>query len=421
MKRIIAALTVILLALPLSAQRGDNPDSWEVQVNTMDEGKRLMITEMVEKMQAAGGAERGLVLDMLKASGYGLVTTAIEIVAGEVVNLAKYRSNQKKQWMQMIEKECNYTDSLSSIQGLKDFYSETSRYGALDPSNMNFDGITIRGVKDGHEMLYLSCRIDTTRLEELFQHSKFHLMLDTLSFNPYECHLPNLSANGIRLRGDSDSGRDNSFSFDERSNLHVGIDLTLTSSWINEAVMVQRDVELGQFKLEMEIPAGVQVFTYSRAAIDENRRRMAADPTLKLDTRYLQMEGECFVVPRSFMPVSGTERMWGTGEYNMKVKFRESCRFLQDASRNEKLKYWHEDYKRLRKMQKKGSAFNDYFRTLWSQNGDKIVKTVVKQGLTTGASAAGLTGPSSARKTGGDSGTPSGTAGTPPANKKGDK
>ena len=101
---------------------------------------------MVEKMQAAGGAERGLVLDMLKASGYGLVTTAIEIVAGEVVNLAKYRSNQKKQWMQMIEKECNYTDSLSSIQGLKDFYSETSRYGALDPSNMNFDGITIQAL-----------------------------------------------------------------------------------------------------------------------------------------------------------------------------------------------------------------------------------------------------------------------------------
>ena len=102
MKKSITFLFLVLLSIQLSAQKGERPDSWEVQVNTMDDGKRLRITEMVEKMQAAGGAERGIVTDMLKASGYGLVTTAIEIVAGEVVNLAKYRSNQKKQWMQMI-------------------------------------------------------------------------------------------------------------------------------------------------------------------------------------------------------------------------------------------------------------------------------------------------------------------------------
>ena len=33
----------------------------------------------------------------------------------------------------------------------------------------------------------------------------------------------------------------------------------------------------------------------------------------------IDMTGDCFVVPRSFMPVSATTPSYGTGEYSIKV------------------------------------------------------------------------------------------------------
>lgn len=373
-------------------------DNIEVSINSMNPDKRRRITEIVEQMQSRGGATRGVATDILKAAGFSGISTTIDIVTNEIIRLARIRKVQKQRWMKMIENECNYTDSLSSVKGLRDFYSETSRYGALDPSNINFDGISLRGVRNGHEILYIACHIDTTRLDHLFQHSKFYLVLDTMAFNPYECHLPNLSANNIKLAKASASERDNSFSFDERTDLNVGMELTMLSSWINEAVMVQQDVQLGTFRLNVRIPDTVQVYTYSRERIERNREKMRGNRDLQLDTTYVQIEGDCFVVPRSYMPVSGGERMWGTGEYKINVKFRESCRFSQDATRNEKLKHWHKDYRRLRKMQREGSEFTEYFRTLWSQNGDVLTKTMLKQGITTGMSAAGVGAGSEAEK-----------------------
>ena len=132
--------------------------------------------------------------------------------------------------------------------------------------------------------------------------------------------------------------------------------------------MVQKNVELGRFRFEVEIPSETEVYTYSKAS--------AATP--------LVMQGDCFVVPRSFMPVSGGERMWGTGEYTMKVKFRESCQFSDDATANEKMKHWKKDYRALRKMQRKNGQRPGYFETLWEQNGDRMMKTVVKSGLDSG-------------------------------------
>lgn len=352
-------------------------DIWQISVNTMDSGCRDRITSVVNRMQASG-ATRSVTADILKAMGYGGITAAVDIVATEVINLAKYRKQQKQKWMQMIQQENNYTDSLMYVSGVKDFYSETSGYGALDPSNINFDGISLRGMRNGDEVVFISCHIDTTRLDHLFQHSKFHLVVDTIAFNPFKCHLPNLAANGIRMMKDDKNGRDNSFKFSEREHLTIGMELSVYSSWINEAVMVQKDVLLGTFKMNVRIPDNVQSYHYSRAeALRENKE-------------LVEMEGDCFVVPRSFMPISATERMWGTGEYNLKVKFRESCQFSQDATTNEKLKHWEKDYKQLRAMQKNGSQANEYFSTLWKQNGATLVKTMVKQGLNSGLQSAGI-------------------------------
>lgn len=374
------SLCIMAQAQPKSGLSGavimEEVDSWQISVNTMDHERRDRITSVVSRMQA-NGATRSVAGDMLKAMGYGGITAAVDIVATEVINLAKYRKLQKKKWMQMIQQENNYTDSLSYISGVKDFYSETSVYGALDPSNINFDGISLRGMRDGDEVVFISCHIDTTRLNHLFQHGKFHLVVDTIAFNPFKCHLPNLAANGIRMMKEN-NGRDNRFKFSEREHLTIGMELSVYSSWINEAVMVQKDVLLGTFKMNVKIPDNVQSYHYSRVE------------ALRDGNELVEMEGDCFVVPRSFMPISATERMWGTGEYNLKVRFRESCQFSQDATTNEKLKHWQKDYKQLRAMQKKGSLVNEYFSTLWKQNGTTLIKTMVKQGLTSGLQSSGV-------------------------------
>lgn len=430
-KKVFLSVMLGLCSLGLSAQPKEMPgapaagwqgmevDSWQVDINPMNEAKRDMITRTVEEMQNRGGATRSVTTDILKAMGFAGVSSVVEVAATEIINLTKYRKEQKRKWLQLIENESNYTDSISSIKGLNDFYLQTSRYGALDPSNINFDGISIRGKRNGEDVVYLSCHIDTTRLSHLFQHSKFHLVVDTIAFNPYKCHLPNLSANGIRLLGKDQSERDNSFSYDERNNLNIGMELALSSSWINEAIFVQKNVQLGTFKLNVSIPSGTELYTYSRKQIERNREMMAANPSLKLDTTFVAIEGDCFVVPRSYMPISGEEPMWGTGEYNIKVKFRESCQFSQDATRNEKMRHWRKDYKQLRKMQKKGSEFTEYFKTLWNQNGETLMKTMVKQGLTTGVTAAGLSSTSGGAAGGGAGGSAAGGGSAMPSGQGG--
>lgn len=399
----------------LKPQIGSNPnekmsDSWQITVNTMDMHRRQKITELVEDMQERGGTTRSIVFDLLNIAKTNSVTAAIDIVSTEIINWANYRKTRKSEWMRMIERENSYTDSISSIEGLYDFYSETSRYGALDPSHINFNGISVRGVHKGKEFIYLSCHIDTTRLDHLFRHSKFYLVVDSIVFKPYECHLPNLNANGIRVTRENESERNNQFSFDEREFLSFGMDLEITSSWINEAVMLHQNVSLGSFKLKFNIPSGVDVYKYSRKEIITNHHRMKHDSSLRLDTTLIHMEGDCFVVPRSYMPISGTEPMWGTGAYNFKVRFNEKCQFVQNPERNEKLRKWHSDYKRLRKLQKKNKGVWESVRNLWQQNGNTMIKTIVKQYLTNTASAAGLTrGADAATKLSGNN--PSGNAG----------
>ena len=400
MKTKLVFLLIALLAVyDVVAQppRGGNPnekqlEQWQVTVNTMDEHSRQKITELVESIQERGGATRGVVFDLLNIAKTNSVTTAIDVVSTEILNWANYRNTQKKEWRQMIDKENSYMDSLLFVDELHDFYSETSRYGALDPSNINFNGISVHGVNRDKEFMFLSCHIDTARMEHLFRHSKFYLVVDSISFNPFGCHLPNLLANSIDVRKNIETQRDNRFSFDEREALSFGMELSITSSWMNEAVMLQQNVALGTFKLNINIPSGVELYTYSRKEILANRQKMKNDPSLCLDTTLIPIEGDCFVVPRSYMPINGTEPMWGTGAYNIKVKFKEKCRFVEDSKRNIKYREWHKDYKQLRKMQKKNDGVMQSVRNLWKQNGNTMVKTIVRQYLTNVASETGLSG-----------------------------
>ncbi len=398
------AFSLSLQPAVAQAPHGGVPvDSWQVSVRQMNPDMRDRITDTMQELDGSD-QDRGLIAEIGQAAGFGLVASAVDIIVSETFNLAQMRKKQKREWMQMIERENNYTDSISSIKGLRDFYNAPSTRGALDPSDINFDGIEIRGIRNGREVIYMSCSIDRTKLDNLFRHSKFNLVIDTLAFYPYQCHLPNVAANGIRIMNDIKKGKaelqgdsivrpgngGNGFSFDERKNLNVGIDFTITSSWINEAVQVHKDVELGRFKFNIAIPDNAMMYTYSRKDVDSRATAIADEAQREqfLAANLLPVEGDCFVVPRSYMPLASGRRLWGTGEYNIKVKVRESCRFDTES---DKAKHWRDDYKRLRKMQNRSGEVREYFQTLWNQNGLNLVKQSYKTVLNTGLSHYGLT------------------------------
>ena len=276
--------------------------------------------------------------------------------------------------------ECTFVDSLESVKGQSDFYGKQSNYGPLDPSDMNFDGITLRANRDGKEVLKMVCHIDTTRFDHLFLHSKFYLVVDTIIFHPYRSFLPNLKANHIQKPQPNKVSQDvidywntiSRFSFDEHQAPTVNIKMDIYSSWINELVQVYQDVKLGTFSVNIPISEKDltdSIYFYSREkAIAEHRQT-------------INMDGDCFVVPRSYMPVSANNPSWGTGEYKMKVVLSEKCRYNPKEGRS---KNWHRDYKQLVRMQNKGKAKNEYLSdvvTTFRDNKNTILKATYTPAL----------------------------------------
>lgn len=429
----MTAANAVAQPAPAAPTAGMKGTSWEVNVREMPDNTREKITETIVKLKGTE-EDRGILNDILQTGTSGLVSGLVEVIVGETYNLMQYNKKQKEEWRRMIQNENNFTDSITSIKGLRDFYTATSRNGALDPSDINFDGIEIRGVRDGSEVIYMSCSIDRDKLDNMFRHSKFNLVIDTLAFFPYQCHLPNVTANGIRImkdlkKGDATLRGDtilrpgkggNGFSFDERGDLKIAIDFSIYSSWVNEAIQIHKDVELGKFKFSVSIPDSVTgAYIYSRKEILDNAEKMPAGPARDayLAKNLVSVEGDCFVVPRSYMPLSDGIPTWGTGEYNIKIKVRESCRLNDDS---DKARRWKEDYKRLRQMQKRSGEVSEYFKTLWEQYGNKLVKTTYTNTLTTvgksltGSSAASG-GSKAASTASAKAATSAGTTGAKPA------
>jgi hypothetical protein len=379
------------------------------------------ITKAWQKI-AESGDERGVLENIGLSVGYGLTSSVVDILVSETFNLIKYRSKEKKAWMELITKEDKYTDSISSVKGMKDFYELPSSKGALDPSNIKFDGIELCGRRGSDTVIFISCSIDTSKLDNLFLHSKFNLFVDSIVFYPYKCHLPNITANGIRIMKEikkSKSGKEevegdtiirpggNDFSFLDRTDIKIGVDFTITSSWINQAVQVNNDVELGKFHINVNVPQMNQ-YTYSRRETEERLRHIREEKQREdfIKNNVVQVEGDCFVVPRSYMPLQQGTPMWGTGEYNVRVDISESCNFRNDGPKG---KHWRKDYKRLRKMQKKSKLVKEYFTTLWQQNGETILKSSYKTAINTGLSYTKLVSGGSGAAVSGASGA--GTAG----------
>ena len=373
------------ISLPASLYGMMQENKFIVDINPMTTEKRRHLDRMASRYRENS---RSVLTTLGKSMMIGGVTSAINVLTTELVNLTKVRKNQKHKWMEMRNKECVFIDSLCSVNGQRDFYRLPSSYGPLDPSDMNFDGITFRASRGGKDVLRMVCHLDTTRLAHLFLHSKFYLVLDTLEFHPYQSFLPNLSAN--RVTGPVAKASDDEkaywntishFDFAEQKDPKLKIRLDFSSSWINEAVQVHRDVFLGSFDIEIPVKENnlpSSVYFYSRQqALAEGK------PTI-------DVKGDCFVVPRSYMPVSAQNPSWGTGEYKLKVVMSETCRYNPDGKR---AKNWHDDYKQLVRMQNNGKASNEYWTSIKSaviDNSTTILKSTYTPLVSYGMNALGL-------------------------------
>ena len=377
------------ISAPLSMDGLPLQDKFVVDVNPMSSEKRRMLNTIASNYRSKN---RSVLLDIGKTMLYGGVTAVVNVIGTEIINLTKIRKKQKDKWLAMRNKECMFIDSLQSVKGQRDFYNMPSNYGPLDPTDMNFDGITFRASRGGKEVLRMVCHLDTARFSHLFLHSKFYLVLDTLEFHPYESYLPNLSANRINGPGKdaSDDEKEywntiSKFDFNEYQEPHINIRMDISSSWINEAVQVYQDVHLGSFSVDIPIQEQMvkdSVYFYSRAE------------TLARGGKTIDISGDCFVVPRSYMPVSATSPSWGTGEYKMKVVMSQKCRYNPKEGRS---KDWHKDYKQLVRMQNNGKDDNEYINniiTTFRDNGTTILKATYTPLLNYGVEALGLSGSS---------------------------
>lgn len=384
-KKLLLAFT-LMMTITLTAQYSDASSMLRMSVNTISAADSIRINDYLQRQRKSRSLLATAGLSVLS----GVVNDASSILITEIMKVANIRDNQKAEWEELIDNECYFMDSLSYTNGLTDFYSEGSFDGPLDPANFNFNGINLISKRQGKDVLKFYCHvaIDETGLNQIFNHSKFNLVLDSMYFSPYNCHLPNMAANGIYPDEDKDYGRNLEFSFEDRENLMVGIYFSFSSSWYNEAVMLARDVYLGGFKVQIPIDEDKlqdSMFVYKREIIDANREYYKShreqfnpksskyDETLEMpDTTYLNISGDCFIVPRSYMPLPGGVAHWGTGEYNVELCIVEQCN-ITDNIRSE----WHRDYRRINRMRKE-SKVGSYLYSLYQQNGSTMVKTMLE-------------------------------------------
>ena len=386
MKKQILLAFVLLMTITLSAHDLDRSSSLRMGVNTISASDSIRINNYLQRQRSSRSLLATAGLSILG----GLVNDASSILITEVMKVANIRSNQREEWEEMIDNENYYMDSLSYLNGLTDFYSEGSYDGPLDPANLKFNGFTLLSKRLGNDVLKFYCHVatDEAGLNQIFNHSKFNLVLDSMYFSPYNCHLPNLAANYIYPDEDKEYDRNLEFSFDDRENLMVSLYFSFSSSWYNEAVMLARNVDLGTFKVQIPIDEEMLedgMFVYKRETIDANREYYQAhreqfdpdspqyDETLEMpDTTYLSISGDCFIVPRSYMPLPGGIAHWGTGEYNVRLCIVEQCNITDNMREN-----WHHDYRQITRMKKENKVGN-YLVNLYQQNGITMVKTILE-------------------------------------------
>ena len=235
--------------------------------------------------------------------------------------------SDNKKWYAAAQSHCTLSRKLKSETTIKDFYSAPSSLGAMDPQNIQFKGFgchhyleEVNNANHGEEVFYVFCSMlrDSIGISSIVNHSKFLVDVDSLVFNPKYCGLPNDSLETITP-----------FDFSKRKDLTLTVKARIYSSWINEAIMVTNEQQLGEFTITAKIDPTMlnedSLFVYRKN-----------DPRFQ---KLVNVTGDCFIVPRSFTGTndgSTYSSTWGTGQYRIEMDVNESCKIVDKYYYKEK-------------------------------------------------------------------------------------
>jgi hypothetical protein len=355
MKRIIQSLLLLFFAISLQAQPKNNQRAEQYNIMANQEyrmfvydnnGLALNISEINGKSISRSFLEN--ILDAGKNSlannALGIISTVSNDLLSSGVNaLVEALRSKKNDWLQQVHKDCTFTRQLPMQQSISDFYANISTKGALDPDGIIFNGfgcqqfLKYRDENDSVRYLLVfkmkcSLRNDEYGKARILNHGKFEVLLDTLIINPYLCNLPNDS-----LTAENVKECRTPFDFSRRKNFKFKIDAEVTSSWLNEAILLNQDQKLGAFSISAVIPDS----TYLCPSTDStypgyfvyDRFSTRQDSIQKKIAKNVSVNGECFIVPRSYIGYeSGDDnnQIWGTGQYKINMALSESCDINMD-------------------------------------------------------------------------------------------
>ncbi|MCH5220402.1 MAG: hypothetical protein J1F20_07500 [Muribaculaceae bacterium] len=301
-------------------------------------------------------------LGAVKGIGSGYVSAFIDLGVNAIGNLITRNARLQQEWEETVKKENTWSTTISSVQDVKDFYRKPSTAGALDPLNMNFDGIGCMRLDGNDTVFFVSCHIDRSKLNRIVNHSKFELVLDTLILSPEHSNLPNTQ---LPL----------TYSFDERGKFNLSMNIKLTSSWFTDAIELHNDALLGEFNINVPVQKNdvdsLGFIRYYRS--DDEPSKYA-------------VVGESFIVPRSYMGYRDSDgrynNIWGTGQYKLDIEIKETCEITPTYRDN-----WKADRKMRNKLKPSKGFFPTVWQTVSSQHWDEITKSWV---ITTLKAPAGI-------------------------------
>lgn len=330
MKRLFSSAIILLSSLcflsafPAAAQNHTAQGQRQFKLIVREGNDTVAFNRGLNAMRG----RRNLATDLLglyRSTATGkLISASTNLLNFGISTIMEATRDKRPDWQKAVTKESTFVKQLPMQTEILDFYAKPSSIGALDPTNMYFNGfgcsqsIAFRdslGNPHDEEVFYLSCsiRTDDHGLARMLNHSKFEIVVDELRFNPWLCNLPNDSIEYMPEKRIP-------FSFDSRKDLRFNVEAILTSSWINQAIQVWNDQEIGRFLISAEIdPAQLDedgVFRYSASNPGDASKRIF-------------VEGDSFLVPRSYI---GSQDMhtaadsWGTGQYKVTMKISESCK-----------------------------------------------------------------------------------------------
>lgn len=316
----------------------------------------------------------GLYKTTAAGQAVSLTSNLIDFGVNSIITATK---SKRPDWEKAVRGESTFIRRLPMQMEILDFYQSPSLNGPLDPTGLNFNGFGCQQVieytdSEGNvkvePVFYVSCRVktDPAGRARMLHHSKFEVEVDSLYFNYAICDLPNDSL-GI----ETDKRID--FSFENRKDLKFIVEANITSSWINQALMVFNDQSLGSFQIVASInPDQTKdgVFTYS---IKNDADRL----------KDVRVSGDCFLVPRSYVgssDMTNVQDSWGTGQYKVEMTVTETCR-LNDSYYMTNGKWdnskWKPEWKKIKSRRHSPSALNQVWFLISNKYNDNKWVTIL--------------------------------------------